>query len=268
MPYDLVFDNVEAVPEGLRYEGLKAGEDGKVKISVVPKTRLDEFRQNNITVSQERDTFKSRAEELAAIVGDDPKAFKEEFESLRSIKQKVDDGTLKVSDEIEKVVNERVAAMKENYESLLAEERKGKTTEKQRADAAEQAIRDGRVERLITDACLRPDSGVRPEAIAEFIADAKTVWTFPKDGGEPKPMRKGSVIYGENGTDPMTPEEWVASLKKSKGYRFKDSGGGGALGGDRATSFEGMSAEQFAALPAKQRLAAINRAQAGGAKRR
>ena len=267
MPHDLVFDALDQVPEGLRYDGLKAGDDGKVKISVVPKLRLDEFRTNNIQVSQERDTFKSRAEQLAAIVGEDPEAFKTEYEALKKIKQRVDDGELKVSDDVEKVVNERVAAMKDNYESLLADERKGKLTEKQRADSLDTKIKQGHVERMITEACLRPDSGVRPEAIGEFVRDAMEVWIFPQDGSDPKPMRKGSVIYGENGTDPMTPDEWVASLKKGKGHRFKDSGGGGALGADRPASMGGLTAEEFNKLPARQRLEAANKA-AGGGKRK
>lgn len=267
MPHDLTFESIDEVPEGLRYEGLKPGEDGKVKISVVPKSRLDEFRNNNITVSQERDTFRTRAEQLAEIVGEDPEAFKADYEALKKIKQRVDDGELKVSDDVEKVVNERVAAMKDNYESLLAEERGKSKTHADRATALDTKIKQGHIERMITEACLRPDSGVRPEAIGEFVRDAVEVWVFPQDGnGDPKPMRKGSVIYGENGTDAMTPDEWVASLKKNKAHRFKGSGGGGAPGGDSAANVGNFTAEEFKKLSARQRLQIWNERQAGSKK--
>lgn len=259
MPYELSFETLDVVPEALRTEGLKPGADGSVKISVVPKDRLDEFRNNNISVSQERDQFKQRADELAALVGDDPEAFKTEFESLRRIKQRVDDGELKVSDDVENVVNERVAAMKDNYESLLAEERQKGKQHADRAATLDQRIKQGHIERLITEACLDVDSGVRPEAISEFVRDAMEVFQFPQDGSEPKPMRKGSVIYGENGTDPMTAAEWVASQKKAKGHRFKGSGGGGALGGEHAGSVHGMTPEEFNSLPARVRLDMANK---------
>jgi hypothetical protein len=265
MPHDLVFNTVEEVPEGLRHEGMKVSDDGTVKIPVVPKTRLDEFRESNILTSRERDEFKNRADQLSAIVGDDPDAFKAEFEALKDIKKRVDDGDLKVSDDVERVVNERVEAMRGNYEALLAEERGKSKISADRASTLDAEIKNGKIERMITEACLAPASGVRTEAIAEFVRDALDVWTFPKDGSDPKPMRRGSVVYGENGTDPMTPDEWVASLKKGKSHRFKDSSGGGATGSDRP-NFGGLSHEEFSRLPARQRLELANKA--AGVKRK
>lgn len=51
---DIVYDTLEAIPEGLR-ENAKKGDDGKFTVKVVLQSKLDEFRDSNIRVSKERD---------------------------------------------------------------------------------------------------------------------------------------------------------------------------------------------------------------------
>ena len=54
---EIVFESLDKVPEGLREHAKE--EEGKVKVNVVPKNKLDEFRETNIKLAQERDSLKS-----------------------------------------------------------------------------------------------------------------------------------------------------------------------------------------------------------------
>lgn len=257
--YDLTFDSVDGVPEELKPFATKDETTGKLKIPVVPKAKLNEFRDNNIRLAQERDGLKQTADQLRALVGEDPAAFKSELDELRSLQRRVKDGELTVSTEIEAELNRRVAAMKTAYEEQLAEERKGKKEANDKAATLDRKLRNGHVERAVTEAALRDGSGVLTSAIKNLVRDALDVFVVDEEG-KMTPKRNGVTLYGENGSDPMSVQEWIASLKRENPHYFKDSRGGGGGGGDRTLAgVAGMSRDEFQKLSAKERLELANK---------
>jgi hypothetical protein len=255
---EIKFDSLDAVPEGLR-EGVKE-DGGKFIINVVQKSKLDEFRDNNTSLSQERDTLKASVASLSKIVGEDPAAFATELEGLRATSLQVKDGKLKGTDAIETEVTNRVASMKGDYERRLLEVGKDAVDWKAKAEANDQKFRRSLIDRAVTNAVLAEASGAQPQALTDILARAYGVFTVDVDGK--LLARDGeATIYGADGATPMTPGEWLDKLKESAPYFFKGSGGGNAGGTSDNTIPGGLGAEQFNNLSGAQQLAAIRRSQ-------
>ena len=251
----ITFDSKESIPEGLGEAAKQNGE--KWEVNVVLKSKLDEFRENNIALSEERDNLKATNESLSKIIGEDSEAFVNELTDLRKTAQQVADGKLKASNDIEAEVENRVKAMREGYESQIAE-----LTTKNKA--ANEAVAEGQrkynntvVDRYITDAVLNPESGVNPAALPDILARARGIFKVAEEGKVVAMKSDNVVLYGADGATPMTGEEWVAALKKDAPHFFKSNTGGGAGGSDKKYP-NGMSKEDFEKLPASQRLRYAN----------
>ena len=80
---DFLFDNVEQIAEELRGDA-KKNDAGKFVLNLVPKTKLDEFRENNIKLSKERDDLSKVVAKVLPIVGEDADKFAEELAALRA----------------------------------------------------------------------------------------------------------------------------------------------------------------------------------------
>lgn len=255
---EIQFDTLDAIPEGLREGAKESG--GKYIINVVQKAKLDEFRDNNTTLSQERDTLKASVASLTAIVGEDAAAFATELAELRTTAQKVKDGSLKGSDAIETEVTNRVASMKGDYERRLVETGKDAAEWKSKAEASDQKFRRSLIDRAVTNAVLAEASGAQPQALTDILSRAYAVFTVD-DGGKLTAKDGEATIYGADGATPMTPAEWLEKLKETAPYFFKNSGGGNAGGSTDSGIPGGLAAEQFDKLSGAQQLAIIRQNQ-------
>lgn len=249
---ELTFDTLDAIPEGLR-EGAKEV-NGKLVINVVPKAKLDEFRDNNVALSSERDTLKKSVEGFAALLGDKDQAeFATELEALRKTAQDVADGKLKGDDTIAREVAQRVETLKGDYERRLQDAGKETAAWKDKATVNDTKFRRSIVDREVTNAILDETSGAHPSARADILARAYGVFHVEDDGK--LIARDGeATIYGANGTDSMTPLEWLGKLKEQAPYFFKGSSGGGAGGSGDKKLPGGMSAEDFNKLSGAEKL--------------
>lgn len=182
--------------------------DGKYYLQVqgmVAKTVVDEFRTNNISLTNK----------LKEYEGFDPSDYKR----LKDLEKQF---TGKEPDEaaIEKKLQERVATMKKEHETQLTALNESNKTMK------------SQLEVLVIDNAVRAAAtkvGVRPEAVDDVLLRAKTVFKFEKGMAVPYDA-KGNVIYGKTGTEHMTPEEWAGSLKTTASHLFPQSVGAGATG--------------------------------------
>ena len=77
----ITFETLDQVPEWLRGDAKEV--NGKIEADVVQTAKVDEFRNNNIKLSTERDALLKTNESLVALVGEDVEAFKTEIETLR-----------------------------------------------------------------------------------------------------------------------------------------------------------------------------------------
>jgi hypothetical protein len=228
---------------------------------VVPQAKLEEFRTNNIAVSQERDGLKSRIDKLAALMGEggDDDAFAAEIAELRKMAQQVKDGKLKGTDSVEGEVARRVAEMKRDYERQLQDQATKATAAEKRALEADQKYRRSLIDRAVTDAVLDDKSGAEQRALPDILSRAYAVFKIEDDGK--LVARDGeAVIYGADGATPMTPLEWLGKLREQAPYFFKGSNGGGASGTTGTKTMGGYTAAEFAKLPALKRLEIANAA--------
>ena len=248
---NITFASLEEVPDGLKEHAKQT--DGKFVINVVPEARLIEFRENNIRISQERDGLASIFGKLKPIVGDDIDGFMTQHGELSRIAQQVKDGKLQASDAIATEVENRVAQMKTGYESQLVQKSTEAATWQTKAADAETKFNRSIIERAVTDAVVSEKSGANPGALSDIITRANRVFQVGADG---KLIAKDgeAIIYGADGTSPMTPMEWMGKLRNEAPYLFKNSNGGGASGGNSANGLGGLSQADIAKLSPEAKL--------------
>lgn len=247
---EIKFKTKDAFPEGLRE--LAVEKDGEFVVDVVPKSKLDEFRNNNITLSQENVGLKNKVEALSTIVGDDPEKFKSELSDLRTVSQQVKDGKLKGSTEITAELERRTAEMKNGYETQLRElGGKLQTSEKAFGDLKTEFDRS-KIDQLVTSAVLAEDSGINPAALHDVLTRAHGVYRVNKDG-KVVAMQGDTVIYGADGVTPLPPKEWLGKVIAEAPYLAKSSAGGGANGGN-VSKDGGFNSPEFQKLPPAERI--------------
>ena len=189
----------------------------------VEKSKLDEFRTNNVTLQKQLAELTQRFE---GIEPDQVKALMAEKQKLEE--EKLLNGSPHPSplpgaerEKIEKVVENRIKSMKADLEKQVA----GLTTEREALTArlVEIEINQG-----VTLAATK--RGLRPTAIPDAVARARKV--FQLVNGVPTAFEPDgkSVRYGRDGVTPMTLDEWAEGLVTEAPHLFESSAGGGAVG--------------------------------------
>jgi hypothetical protein len=201
------------VPEALRSEYKPDPAGGYVLDAegVVPKERLDEFRNNNIALQQQIDKYKDV----------DPVKYKELMQIQRRIQEKelIDKG------DVDKLVELRVATMRDELTGQV-------NTLNTSLATATQTLSVLMIDNKVKDAAVK--LGVTPTAMDDVVLRAHT--TYKVDNGQAVPKDgKGQVIYGKDGKSPMDIEEWMTGLKKTAPHLFLGTTGSGATGGNLGT---------------------------------
>jgi hypothetical protein len=232
-------DSIDKVPEPLRPFYVQDEKSGKFVAQVeghyVPSSRLTEFRDNNIEVKQKLTDAEAAMATYRAL-GEDPKALEAEVTELRKIKQRLSDNELVDKKGWETALSQRTEQMKQTLEGQInALKAQAESFQKER-DAAVAENKRIVVSGEITRAAVA--AGVLPDAIPDLLSRAdRSGWTR-NDKGEVVLLdsKTNSYVYGGNGVDYITPEEWVLSLKQSARHFFNIPFGGGASGSDQSAS--------------------------------
>ena len=185
------------------------GADGAYYLSVdgvVGKDKLDEFRNNNVKLLKDLEKFKDV----------DPAKYQE----LLALAKKQEEKKLIDAGEIDKVVEQRVGEMKSTYETQL------KTLTEQNS-VAQRQLESLLIDNAVRDAAVK--SGVQPTAVDDVLLRAKATFKI-KDGNAVPVGAQGNVVYGKDGTSPMSVVDWTTGLKKQAPHLFQGSQGGGAQG--------------------------------------
>ena len=178
---------------------------------VVEKSKLDEFRTNNLTLIKERDELKQRFE------GIDP----DEVRKLADEKRKLEEAQQIKAGEVEKVIETRIKTVKGDYEKQLS----AATTERDTLNARLVAIQID--QGIVGVATVR---GLRPTAIPDITARARGV--FRLVNGVPTAFEADgqTVRAGKDGVTPSTLDDWVEAQGSDAPHLFEPSAGGGATG--------------------------------------
>lgn len=173
---------------------------------VVDRSRLDEFRNNNIQLQQQLEKLKDI----------DPNKYKEFMELDRKVKEKelIDKG------DIEGLVNVRVSAMREELTTRAS-------TAEGRLETAHQQLAILTIDNNVRAEAIK--QGVLPTAVDDVILRARNMYKMVD--GVATPMQDDKVVFGKDGSTPMQIGEWLTSLKKGAPHLFQMSSGGGAGGG-------------------------------------
>jgi hypothetical protein len=226
---DLVYETEDAIPEDLK--GTQKPIDGKFVVSVVPKVKLDEFRDNNIKLVKERDDLVKYKTDTSAVLGtDDLGKFSSELNELRSTNQKVKDGKLVEEKGLERAISERTAEMKTSFEGQLKDAGIKLATAETEKENFSNKFKRLLISQQVIDAIMDPKSGIRPDAKTMVVKEAFEVFRV-KDDESIIPMKGDAVLYGLDGVSPMTPLEWLKKLAEQNPFILKESAGGGAAGG-------------------------------------
>jgi hypothetical protein len=200
------YAKLEDIPEAQR-SFYSQGADGAYYLQVegaVDRTRLDEFRTNNISLQQQLEAFK----------GVDPAKISELLENQR----KIDEKKLIDAGDIDGVVAQRVATMKQEYEGQI----QGLNTK--------YATANRQLETLLIDNEVRAHAikiGIAPTAVDDVLLRAKTV--FSVENGQPVAKdAKGNLVYGRDGQHSLGIGDWISTLKESAPHLFQPSQGSGS----------------------------------------
>jgi len=209
MALKFMLDTLEGLDEGTA-KLYSQGQDKKFYLEVdgaVAKSKLDEFRNTNVNLMKEMEKFKDV----------DPVKYQELLK-----KQQEFEGKKMVSmDEVNDMVLERVKTMQNDF-----------NTEKQTMTEANNKL-NRQLESLLVDSAVRREASnekVLASAVDDVLLRAKSVFKVV-DGVLTPQDSNGNMVYGKDGTSPLSPGEWVKGLIKTAPHLFEPSVGGGSGGG-------------------------------------
>lgn len=207
MGLKLFVENLDDVSENHKslYEQT---DDGKYRLDVdgaVPREKLDEFRQNNIELLKKLEGFKN--------------VDVQKYTKLLEIEKRINDKDLVDAGKIDEAVQSRIQSMKTEHEGVVK-------------DLSEKLnISNRQLESLLIDSAVRVKAlelGALPAAMDDVLLRAKSA--FKLVDGVAIPHVDGKPVYGKDGVNPMSVEEWISGLSKSASHLFGKTSGGGAQG--------------------------------------
>jgi hypothetical protein len=230
MDLDYEVPALEPLAENIR--GLyKPKEDGQgyvlsVKGGVVPKTKVDEFRNKNVELAKELEKFKDV----------DPEKYKHILQQQKDLEE----GELLRKGDVDGLVNKRVAAIVTEKDSVIS------------ARDEELSATRRMLESITINDAVKSSSlalGVLPEAIDDVILRARTTFVIEK-GKTVARDAEGNPMFASDGTTPLTVQEWTKQLKAKAPHLFQgvqgtNAGGGRQVGGrdvSKMTATEKISA--------------------------
>jgi hypothetical protein len=178
---------------------------------VADKTKLDEFRNTNVTLLKERDELRARFE------GIDPDAVRK----LEGEKRKLEEAQQLKAGEIDKVVENRLKTAKTEWEKQLS------------AVASDRDALNARLVTIQIDQAVVNEAtkrGLRPTAMPDITARARN--TFKLVNGVPQTFEADgqTVRVGKDGMTPMNLAERIDTQVSDAPHLFEANAGGGAAG--------------------------------------
>lgn len=214
MALKFVLENLDSLDDAQK--GLYSKHtDGKYYLEVegaVAKSKVDEFRENNIALKQQIEDLTNKYGQI------DLEKYKELVD-----KAALDDGKKRITvEKVDEIVTERTKKMREDYENQLnsLKDVNGKLGTQLNGLLIDSAVRSA-----------AQSSGVRSAAMEDVVLRANTTFKVV-DGKAVAHDSEGRVVYGKDGSSPLTTTEWIQGLRTSAPHLFEQSQGGGASGGD------------------------------------
>lgn len=177
------------------------------------KTKLDEFRSNNVKLMKDMEALTSKFE------GIDVDAYKDMVSKQEELKKKklIDAG------KIDELLEEKTKQMREVHNKELEK------TNQVNASLQEQLAK------LVIDNAVRDSAtkaGIVDTGMDDILLRSKSVFSL-KDGKAVPTDAQGNTIFGHGTSEPMSVNEWVKAQMDVAPHLFKSSSGSGSSHGTR-----------------------------------
>lgn len=221
------YEKESDIPEALKSEYvLKDGSwildaEGMVPASdlTAARTRIDEFRQNNVELNEKLKKFDGKK----VLSAED----QQEFDRLIQQQADIDDKKLIDAGKIDELLANRTEQMRTDFEARIESLNNSLTGSKESEGKAVGRLSGvlirSEVSKLLNDQGIVPVQG----AIDDIYTRAQSIWRANDEGVLHAVNGKGDPIYGGEGKE-LTLAEWGQSLVKDAPFLFaKNDGTGG-----------------------------------------
>jgi len=251
---EIAYESKDSVPEFFRETAQE--KDGKFVIDVVPKEELSQFRERNISLSQERDAHQTQLANLYSTLGMDPENpdnFFESFKSMKKMKQQVEDGKLVADTTLDEAIQQRTAEMQRQHQQQVESQKRVIADKESEVAQLKAGLNKAAVDREVISAINHEKSGALQSATSHILREAYDVFR-PMDNNRLVPYdSEGKIMYGADGSTPMTPLEWLTTkLRESSPFFFRNSQGGGAQGAQQQSGR--LTPAEFAAMSPQEKM--------------
>ena len=215
----LQYKSKDEIPEEHREFYEEKGGVWKLKLddSVVPKDKLDEFRNNNIKLMKKLEELEGKLSGVDL----------EEYQQLKAKMEELEKKKLIDAGKIDELVQREAMKIKREYEDKLKQLQEEAEKNAQAATKYREKLSNTLVDAEVQKAVLsvaKPREG----AVHDILLRAKQVFRVTDDGEVMPYDENGNVIQTDDG--PMTFKDWAEQLVQQAPYLFEGSGGGGAGG--------------------------------------
>lgn len=199
------------------------------------KDKIKEFRTNNIKLQKQNDELAEKVktlEEKFASLGDTPPdMLKQAIEMVNKIEEE-EDRKLIAAGRIDEVVQKRSASKLDAVKKDLTARITALEADLTKAHESENLLKSRLSQTLITtnsQAALGKIAAIRTGAMDDVAQRANRVWKMGEDGEFVAHDQNGEPIYNNKG-EPISWDDWAASLVKDAPHLFEGGSGGGAGG--------------------------------------
>jgi hypothetical protein len=152
----------------------------------------------------------------------------DEYHRMQERVKGLDDADVYDKHGIETLVQRRTESMKADHERQLGSLRRENDQLKGTAADYERRWRQDRIKTALLDAVTK--NGVYEKAVDDAVQRGLSVFTDLDDRGNVIARNGDDTVYGKDGVNPLSPAEWITTLKASgqAPHLWPASSGGGA----------------------------------------
>lgn len=219
MSLPFIVDSLDQIKQ--EHHALYVEENGKYRLDL---EGYEDPKGLKSALQSERDAAKTAQRELQRLQkqfeGIDPEIVKKVFAQL----DQDEEAKLIAEGKVNEVIQKRTEKMREEHAKLLNAE----TTRANNAEAYANKFKQSVVQGQIVQAAVELEA--LPEATADIAFLAQSKFALDEDGKAVAVDESGEVIIGKDGKTPLSPKEWVESLREQKPYFWPKPNGSGAQG--------------------------------------
>jgi len=237
------YNNIEDIPEGM--ETLYTEQDGVHTLTgvegVVDKSRLNEFRENNIQLRKDleareeavavRDAeMKALAEQMDAMKNQFAGVDLEEWKTIQAERKAVEEKQLIEAGEVDQLINSRVndvlAAQQKELEAQKS------AYEKQILGLQDEAVSyNTQLNTMLVDnelAKIAGSQGVRASAVEDLLSRGRSIFRV-EEGKATAFNAEGRPMYDTDAVTPLSINRWIEGLTESAPHLFEMSTGAASV---------------------------------------